>query len=164
MIRDSLPKPGAQLGQVYGDADCTQSGQTITCVSRDGPLAQGLPLSFSMDLRLPQTTRAESFRNCAELALIDPDDRSALGRDDVRVLQDTLSALGHDPGPSYGVVGPRTLRAANAARADLGMTESQTLDRALLARLLGVSPQQKDANPDNDRACATVGLQVCSPG
>jgi hypothetical protein len=164
VLRDNLSVAGAQLGQTYGDATCTQSGQTITCISDDGPLAKGNDLSFSMDLRLPQTTTGARIRNCAELTLMDPTDTAPLDSGDVRMLQDILSAQGHDPGPSDGVIGPRTLGAANAARAQMGLAESQTLDTAFLARLLGVSPQQTDADPTNNRACVTVGLQSCPPG
>jgi hypothetical protein len=43
--------------------------------------------------------------------------REASGSDEVRLIQQKLTALGHDPGPIDGVMGPRTLAAITAALA-----------------------------------------------
>jgi hypothetical protein len=58
-----------------------------------------------------------------------------LGRDDVVELQNQLIALGFDPGPADGQVGPATAAAAQQYDQKNGGTGQVSIDSALLARL-----------------------------
>jgi hypothetical protein len=58
-----------------------------------------------------------------------------LGRDDVVEVQNQLIALGFDPGPADGQVGPATLAAAQQYDQKHGGTGQVSIDGALLARL-----------------------------
>jgi peptidoglycan hydrolase-like protein with peptidoglycan-binding domain len=58
-----------------------------------------------------------------------------LGGDDVREVQNQLIALGFDPGPADGQVGPATRAAAQQYDQSRGGTGRVSIDGALLARL-----------------------------
>jgi len=58
-----------------------------------------------------------------------------LGRDDVVEVQNQLIALGFDPGPADGQVGPATVAAAQQYDQKRGGTGQVSIDSALLARL-----------------------------
>ena len=58
-----------------------------------------------------------------------------LGRDDVVEVQNQLIALGFDPGPADGQVGPATISAAQQYDQKHGGTGQVSIDSALLARL-----------------------------
>jgi peptidoglycan hydrolase-like protein with peptidoglycan-binding domain len=58
-----------------------------------------------------------------------------LGDDDVREVQNQLIALGFDPGPADGQVGPATTSAAQQYDQSRGGTGGVSIDSALLARL-----------------------------
>ena len=58
-----------------------------------------------------------------------------LGRDDVREVQNQLIALGFDPGPADGQVGPATASAAQQYDQSRGGAGRVSIDSALLARL-----------------------------
>src|SRR5436190_19082143 len=59
----------------------------------------------------------------------------ALGHDDVREVQNQLIALGFDPGPADGQVGPATIGAAQQYDQSRGGSGQVSIDGALLARL-----------------------------
>jgi hypothetical protein len=59
----------------------------------------------------------------------------ALGRDDVRELQNQLIALGFDPGPADGQIGPATQGAAQQYDQSRGGNGRVSIDSELLARL-----------------------------
>lgn len=58
-----------------------------------------------------------------------------LGHDDVREVQNQLIALGFDPGPADGQIGPATTAAADQYDQNRGGTGRVSIDGALLARL-----------------------------
>ena len=58
-----------------------------------------------------------------------------LGHDDVREVQNQLIALGFDPGPADGQVGPATEAAAQQYDQSRGGSGQVSIDSALLARL-----------------------------
>ena len=58
-----------------------------------------------------------------------------LGHDDVREVQNQLIALGFDPGPADGQVGPATIAAAQQYDQNRGGSGEVPIDAALLARL-----------------------------
>ena len=59
----------------------------------------------------------------------------ALAHDDVREVQNQLIALGFDPGPADGQVGPATIGAAQQYDQSRGGSGQVSIDGALLARL-----------------------------
>lgn len=59
----------------------------------------------------------------------------ALGHDDVREVQNQLIALGFDPGPADGQIGPATIGAAQQYDQSRGGSGQVSVDGALLARL-----------------------------
>lgn len=59
----------------------------------------------------------------------------ALGHDDVREVQNQLIALGFDPGPADGQIGPATQSAAQQYDQSRGGNGQVSIDSALLARL-----------------------------
>jgi hypothetical protein len=58
-----------------------------------------------------------------------------LGHDDVRETQNQLIALGFDPGPADGQIGPATIGAAQQYDQSRGGSGQVSIDGALLARL-----------------------------
>jgi hypothetical protein len=58
-----------------------------------------------------------------------------LGRDDVREVQNQLIALGFDPGPADGVIGPGTQAAAQQYDQNRGGSGQVAIDSEFLARL-----------------------------
>ena len=163
-IRDTFSRPGAVLNQLQGRGSCSQSGQSVDCVIEPEGLAQGNPAVVSLDVRLPHTEGDASFLNCAEIYQPDPTDTSAISRDEIRMLQRVLDHSGFDPGPIDGVVGSRTRNAVSRARASIGLDAGTQVDRALLAVLLGQTPDQSDANPGNNRSCVSTRTPICGPG
>lgn len=62
-------------------------------------------------------------------------DRQGLLRSYTRAVQEGLIALGYDPGPVDGVVGPLTRAAIRAFEADRGQAAKGEIARALLAAI-----------------------------
>ena len=64
--------------------------------------------------------------------------RSGLLRSYTRAVQEKLAALGYDPGPVDGVVGPRTRAAIRDYQIDHGLAGTGEVSRALLSHLHGL--------------------------
>jgi peptidoglycan hydrolase-like protein with peptidoglycan-binding domain len=79
---------------------------------------------------LPQAGAAPQASTAAPLAAPQP-----LGQDDVREVQSQLIALGYNPGPADGQLGPSTTTAAEQYDHAHGGTGQAPVDSALLARL-----------------------------
>lgn len=81
-------------------------------------------------------------------------------------LQQALADQGYDPGPADGDFGPTTLAAVQMFAADAGLPPVSDEIPPDLLTLLGLGPFS-DANPGNNRACATTTLPrpilACDP-
>jgi hypothetical protein len=81
-------------------------------------------------------------------------------------LQQALADQGYDPGPADGDFGPATLAAVQTFAADAGQPPVSDEIAPDLLTLLGLGPFS-DANPGNNRACATTTLPrpilACDP-
>jgi peptidoglycan hydrolase-like protein with peptidoglycan-binding domain len=82
------------------------------------------------DLPLPQQQASLPAPDAAVNAPVLP-----LGHDDTVEVQNQLIALGFDPGPADGQVGPATIAAARQYDQSRGGSGSVSIDGALLARL-----------------------------
>lgn len=78
----------------------------------------------------PQQQALQSESSAASNAPATP-----LGHDDVREMQNQLIALGFDPGPADGQIGPATTAAAQQYDQSRGGNGQVAIDSALLARL-----------------------------
>ena len=68
---------------------------------------------------------------------------------DVEAVQTRLSALGYEPGPADGLIGPRTRSAIAAFRDDRGLPPGGRIDTVLLGALgLIESPEPSPPEPE----------------
>jgi len=72
--------------------------------------------------------------------------------DDVRVLQEILTEMGHDPGPLDGVFGPRTRQAVISLQGTIGIDETGILDEATRGAILKILEEQAAQDPQMDKA------------
>lgn len=71
-----------------------------------------------------------------------------IAQQDVKGVQQALSAAGHDPGPIDGVVGPQTTAALKAYQKQNGLSVTGRLDDATLAKLRpGGTTEPSPADP-----------------
>ncbi|MEW6081264.1 MAG: S41 family peptidase [Bacillota bacterium] len=72
--------------------------------------------------------------------------------DEVRVLQEILAQMGHDPGPADGVFGPRTRQAVLGLQGTMGVQGTGILDEATREALLKTLEGQASHDPQLDKA------------
>lgn len=135
-------------------ADCVGTGAAVAlCSVIDG---SGLDLSLVPGTDAP----AGELELCAVLGIgTDAATRTL-------ALQQALADQGYDPGPVDGAFGPATLAALQTLAAVAGLPPVADEIPPDLLTLLGLGPFG-DANPDNNRACATTNLPgpvlACDP-
>ncbi|MDF0601563.1 peptidoglycan-binding protein [Psychromarinibacter sp. C21-152] len=148
--------PAARLSYAGpGGVSCSGSGSNYRCTVPGGTLAPGETVSFTMSF-VPGS--GGEIRNCVGVVGQDMPDG-----DRVLAVQRELNARGFRAGPEDGLFGPQTQRGIRAYQRANGLRVTGQVDAALLSSLFGGA----DANPANDRACATVpveGLPACTGG
>ena len=114
------------------------SSQAVPTPNVSAPSSKGsaLPLEGPGDrapsAQLPQAVAAAPASQVATPSLT----VNLLTADEVREMQTSLKALGFDPGPLDGIVGPQTLGAAQRYANARGISYKNELTRELLVRLL----------------------------
>ena len=86
-----------------------------------------------------------------------------LGHDDVREVQHQLIALGFDPGPADGQVGPATTSAAQQYDQSRGGTGRISIDSGLLARLKADTAPRLTYEQVAERSRARARPQASAP-
>jgi len=83
---------------------------------------------------------------CIALVLLWGPGQASAADAEVRRAQERLQALGYEPGPADGLMGPRTREAISAFQRDQGLPASGELDRAT-REALGLVPQVRQPEP-----------------
>ena len=113
---------------------------------KPGPATKAAIEAFQRDHQMPVdglVTRGlvEQVERSAVAAGDSPE--TILARDNMlrsyaRAIQDKLTELGYDPGPSDGTIGPQTRAAIRAYERDNGLPERGQVSKALLAYMHGL--------------------------
>ena len=90
-----------------------------------------------------------------------PPPPSELTPEDVVELQTLLAAIGHDPGPADGLLGPATARAISRYEQSIGRAATGRATLALLEQLRFLQPEERVAQPEAETV--QPELQVAEP-
>lgn len=154
-LTDRLSAPARLRYAGPGGIDCGGSGTGYTCSHPDITLEPGASTSFNLSF-VPGGGAAR-LENCAEIlsARITAAGPGG-GPHVVLAVQRALNAGGFDAGPEDGRYGPQTAGGIRAYQRRQGLDVTGEISPALLGSLFG----EGDANPANDRACASVPVAV----
>jgi len=114
---------------------------------KPGPATKAAIEAYQRDHQLPvnglvSRELAEQIDLSADAAGDSPEDilaRDNMLRSYARAIQDKLIEFGYDPGPSDGVIGPKTRAAIRAYERDHGLPERGLVSKALLAYMHGLA-------------------------
>jgi hypothetical protein len=149
VIGDQVNLPGAQISTAGDGWTCAAAGAIWNCVHPPVTLEPGERWVLPVDVHLPRSTLKDTqFEQCAVRADLEP------GNAPTRFVQTMLTGVGIDPGPIDNAMGRRTRAAIEAFQRAEGLQVTGSIDQELIGALLAQIPG--DANPDNDRACASA--------
>jgi hypothetical protein len=160
VITDTLGSAGVSLVSSEPEEwSCHAANAHVFCRHDDLILLPGDTSELELTLRVPEAHRQPRLENCAAITWF-----GRAGRDRIRAVQAELGQRGFDAGPADGAMGPRTAGAIADARSRLGLAPGGDIAADLVEALFGEGTWVAgDANPDNDRDCATAVVDVPAP-
>ncbi len=149
---ERVPRPAGISG--LSDADSATLMAACAEASRIGPAelrrCQARQLAAIRPGQAPASSidnRATAGPGAASLAPAPPPP-SELTPEDVVELQELLAAIGHDPGPADGLLGPATARAISRYEQSIGRAATGRATLALLEQLRFLQPEEQVAQPE----------------
>jgi hypothetical protein len=143
--------------------NCTGNAGSVTCTKSNLNLTPGASESIFLSFAVPRY-QSGTANNCA---IISPGVAAApRSGNTVRDVQSALAAQGYYKGRIDGSAGRQTSAAVREYQRLYNMPQTGRIDAVLLERLLGASNSNsggQDANPTNNRACASVSIQGEAP-
>lgn len=163
-LRDTItPASARYTGANPRGWNCTGNAGSVTCTKPNVNLAPGAKESIYLSFSVPRY-QSGTANNCV---VVSPGVAAApRGGNTVSNVQSALSAQGYYKGRIDGKSGPQTSAAVREYQRLYNMPQTGQINSVLLDRLLGSSGATAggtDANPNNNRDCASVSIQGEAP-
>ncbi|MDR3494867.1 MAG: peptidoglycan-binding protein [Ancalomicrobiaceae bacterium] len=158
LLADTLDRAGARLiSSGPSRWICGQGGAETSCRHPQVEIRPGRSTSLFLEYRLPPQWSTPEFADCASIGWIGDLTSTRL----IYAVEIELARLGTYKGAADGVAGPLLKGAIEAYQTARNLPVSGELTRELVEALLGSGILVAgDADPNNDRACASFHVDV----